>query len=126
MPLPRGIRNEGNIDFRHATRYQRYHDNTPAVALQRDLMQSAEDSLLPSPLLDTCGHEKERWKKGTHVPPATATMMTKKQILQRAETPQSKRIVALGTHSSCASISLSQARTMEQKPVFLSRLGDSV
>lgn len=112
----------------HAISRQRYHDNTPAVALQQDVMQSAEDSPLPSPLLGTCGTKRRDGRRESYTRPASYgdNDATKKQFLHRAETPQSKRIVALGTHSLFALVSLSQARTMEQKPVLLSRLGDSV
>lgn len=132
MPLPHGIRNEENIDFRHATRYQ---DSvtmiTPPPSLQRNLMQSP-DGLAASQFcrfsLARAGREGEMEERNlTRVPSTTAmTQPTKKRILHKAETPQSKRIVALGTLSL---LSLSRARNRTNnnrtKACFSLSLGDS-
>lgn len=100
MPLLQGIRNEGNIDFRHtlhAISGQRYHDNTPAA------VAAAEPGAVVAVDLWRFRHVSSRHVRGEKRRGGKKEILHASRRPQRqqrdkffvkAETPQSRHIVA--------------------------------
>jgi len=91
----------------HAISGQRYHDNTPAVAAMepdavgRELVSSPDSA---ASLWHVRGEKKKKGRDGRKKSYTRPVDNDNKET--NAETPQSKRSVALGRHSSFARIVL--------------------